>query len=240
MDKNIKQTAFDFKPSPAYLKEDFMASECNVRALNAIELFPNWPFFALSIYGPKGCGKTHLAHIFKQKVLSNIGKPTAFEMIDAKEVKMRKVPYLHKNFNYLVVENMRSGMDEEAFFHLFNLYQNEGGYLLLTSEIPLSRLPLKLADLKSRLKMVPSVAILEPSEDMLEALIVKLFTDRQIVVSLDVLNYILQNMERSFSYALKLVECIDEISLSLKRAVTIPIVKKAMQQIAHHEQQELF
>ena len=75
---------------------------------------------------------------------------------------------------------------------------------------------------------------------MLEALIVKLFSDRQIVISQEVLNYILQNMERSFSYAINLVERADELSLALKRAVTVPIIKKAMFDLSHNTQQELF
>jgi chromosomal replication initiation ATPase DnaA len=99
---------------------------------------------------------------------------------------------------------------------------------------------LKLPDLASRLNIVPSIPILRPDDEMLEALIIKLFSDRQINISSEVLNYTLQNMERSFSYAEKLVSEADKISLSLKRAVTVPIIKQAMHELAHNTQQELF
>lgn len=88
--------------------------------------------------------------------------------------------------------------------------------------------------------MVPRVPISEPDDEMLEALILKLFSDRGIMVSADVLNYIIQNMERSFSYALKLVDAADSLSLALKRAVTVPLIKEAMHQISHNTQEELF
>ncbi|MBR6327609.1 MAG: DNA replication protein, partial [Alphaproteobacteria bacterium] len=92
----------------------------------------------------------------------------------------------------------------------------------------------------SRLKMVPNVAILEPDDSLLEALIVKLFSDRQITVPADVVRYIVHNMERSFSYAIKVVERADELSLCLKRAVTLPIVKQAIYDISHNTQPDLF
>jgi hypothetical protein len=47
-------------------------------------------------------------------------------------------------------------------------------------------------------------------------------------------------MHRSFHYAHKLVEEIDNVSLSYKRAITLPIVKEAINNLAQHRQGELF
>lgn len=240
MNSSTEQYSFSFKPHEGYSRQDFMVSSCNKDALKAIERWPDWPFFALSIYGPKGCGKTHLAHIFQDTVALKSNKPLKAGIIKALEVKTSKVARLHAQNPCLIVEDISSKIDEEAFFHLYNLYHNEGGFLLFTSRVPLARLNFGLPDLKSRFKMVPGVPILEPDDEMLEALIVKLFSDRQITISLEVLNYIIQNMERSFSYAFDLVKRTDEISLALKRAVSIPIVKKAMFDLSHNTQQELF
>ena len=91
-----------------------------------------------------------------------------------------------------------------------------------------ARLPVTLPDLRSRLSIVPAIEISEPDDELLSALIIKLFMDRQITVSLDIVNYILVNMERSFAYAHKLVAEIDNISLAYKRAVSIAIVKKRL------------
>ena len=60
------------------------------------------------------------------------------------------------------------------------------------------------------------------------------------MISPEVLNYIIRNMQRSFSYARRLVEEVDMISLARKRAVTVPLVKEAMQTLDTHVQQELF
>ena len=98
----------------------------------------------------------------------------------------------------------------------------------------------RLPDLQSRLNMLPAIGISEPDDELLSALIIKLFMDRQITVSLDVVNYILVNMQRSFTYVHRLVKEIDDISLSYKRAVSIPIVKEAMAAIGQNRQGELF
>lgn len=74
----------------------------------------------------------------------------------------------------------------------------------------------------------------------MSALIIKLFMDRQITVSLDIVNYILVNMQRSFAYAEKLVNEIDNISLAYKRAVSVAIVKEAIAALNNNPQGELF
>ena len=98
----------------------------------------------------------------------------------------------------------------------------------------------KLADLQSRLNIIPAIAIGEPDDEMLAALIVKLFNDRQIMISQETLNYILQNIERSFSFAIKLVEEADFISLAKKRAMSVSIIKEAIEYLTSNMQADLF
>ena len=64
--------------------------------------------------------------------------------------------------------------------------------------------------------------------------------DRQITVSLDIVRYILVNMQRSFAYAEKLVNEIGNISLAYKRAVSVAIVKEAIAALNNNPQGELF
>ncbi len=240
MAQTNKQFPFSFEPAKQYSRQDFIVFDCNRDALKAVELWPDWSFFALLIFGPHGCGKTHLAHIFADHIQSLLQKPVSVSFIHAPDIKTSKVSYIHQHNPYLVVENVSAQVNEEALFHLFNIYQNEGGYILFTSCYPFARINFKLPDLKSRLNIVPRIPISTPDDQMLAVLIIKLFSDRQIMISEDVLNYIVQNMERSFDYAVRLVERTDNLSLSLKRAVTVPLVKVVMEELAHNTQPDLF
>ena len=217
-----------------------MANRCNEKALRAVEMWPEWPFFALVVYGPQGSGKSHLAHVFAEHAASCTERPFPVLIINAQEINNKNVARIHQENPCLVVENLTPRANNEALFHLFNLYQNEGGYILFTAEDAPARMRFKLPDLQSRLNMVPTIAIEEPDDEMLTMLVVKMFNDRQIMISPEVLNYIIRNMQRSFSYARRLVEEVDMISLARKRAVTVPLVKEAMQTLDTHVQQELF
>lgn len=240
MVSEVSQIPIKFEPNTLYGRDDFMVNSCNIDAVKMIESWPDWPFFAFSLFGPKGCGKSHLAHIFAETVAFKTKKPALVGFVKAEALNLKKVKKLHDEYLCLVVENLDDKLSEESLFHLFNLYQNEGGYLFLTSSKPLSHIHFDLLDLSSRLKMVPSIAVLEPDDQMLSALVVKLFSDRQILISEETLSYILHHMERSFSYAIRLVDEADAISLSLKRAVSISIVKQAMNHLSKKTQPDLF
>ncbi|MBQ8871010.1 MAG: DNA replication protein [Alphaproteobacteria bacterium] len=240
MNNKDRQIPLNFNPKPDYSRDDFMVSNCNLQAIRAIDSWPEWSFFAYVLYGPKGSGKSHLAHIFADHVMNTYYKPIAVKIINAKEITIKKANLLHEESPFLVVEDLNPKVDNEALFHLFNLYQNEGGHILFTAENAPARMHFKLPDLQSRLNIIPSIAIGEPDDLMLTALIVKLFTDRQIIISQEVLNYIIQNMQRSFSFALRLVEEIDFISMAKKRAVSVTIVKEAIEYLTANTQPDLF
>ncbi len=237
---NIHQLPFNFAHQPFMSKEDFIVSPCNAEAFQMMEMWPDWPVFGLCIYGPEHCGKTHLANIFAQNVAIKTNFPYPIPYLDAADIDVDMAPKLFELNRCLVVENLCENINEEALFHLFNWYRDEGGFILFTSHMAPARLNIKLRDLSSRLRMLPAIAIDEPDDELLSSLIIKLFNDRQILISPEVVNYILLNMHRSFDYAHKLVEEIDNISLSYKRAVSIPIVKEAIQSLEQKHQRELF
>lgn len=90
------------------------------------------------------------------------------------------------------------------------------------------------------MNIVPAVEIKEPDDELLSALLVKLFMDRQIMPRQSFISYILNNMQRSFAYARRLVAEIDNISLARKRAVTIALAREAVAVLNDNHQGELF
>ena len=68
-----EQLIFNFPFKRSYLSQDFYVSENNINAYKLIESWPNWPSRFINIFGPKGCGKTHLINIIKDKFIQEFG-----------------------------------------------------------------------------------------------------------------------------------------------------------------------
>ena len=66
--KMSEQLIFNFPFKRSYLSQDFYVSENNINAYKLIESWPNWSDKFINIFGPKGCGKTHLINIIKNKI----------------------------------------------------------------------------------------------------------------------------------------------------------------------------
>ncbi len=213
------QIPMDFGHFPAFSEADFLAAESNADALAWIRRWPEWPGFALALAGPPGCGKTHLAHMFRER---SGGVLLAAEALGGDDV---PVVAEHRT---VVVEDADRGVDEVALFHLHNILRETGRFLLLTGREAPARWSLALPDLRSRLAAAPVAAIHAPDDGLLEALLLKLFVDRQLRVGPDVLSFILPRMERSFAGARALVEAIDVAALARQRPVTVPLVRAVL------------
>ncbi len=89
-------------------------------------------------------------------------------------------------------------------------------------------LDVKLPDLRSRLRALPLVLIEAPDDTLLRAVLVKLFSDRQLAVEPHVIQHLALHMERSFEAAQRLVEACDQLALSRQRRVTRVIAAEAL------------
>ncbi len=234
------QLPFAFYHRPDFGRDDFMTAACNFEAFRLIDSWPIWTYFAACIYGPEGCGKSHLANIFSDKISLLEHYPYKIPQIKASDLTLDMPRQLLDTHQCLIVEDLNSHINQEAMFNLYNMYRDEGGCILFTSTEAPARINFSLPDLRSRMNIVPSVEIKEPDDGLLSALLVKLFMDRQITITPELINYILANMQRSFAYARKLVAEIDNVSLARKRAISIPIIKEAISNLENDTQGELF
>ncbi|MGC2415589.1 MAG: DNA replication protein, partial [Stellaceae bacterium] len=63
----MTQLAIDLPHRPAFGRADFLVSECNAAALQSIERWPDWPKPVLVLHGAAGSGKSHLAHLWRER-----------------------------------------------------------------------------------------------------------------------------------------------------------------------------
>lgn len=208
-----KQLSFELPFRPALGREDFLVAPCNFEAIAWIDKFPAWPFHAILIQGPAGCGKTHLGSIFSQHI---------FQATDLPDWQQTPV------FDKIVIENIdqiTTRSQEEALFHWYNLILEKGAYVLFSAR---QNPQFSLADLQSRINAVPHVKINMPDDDLIFALLFKGFGERQITVEPSVLSYIVHHTKRSFADIQNLILQTDKLSLELKRPITIPLIQKIL------------
>ena len=196
--------------------DDFMPADSNREALAWLERWPDWPAPALVLYGPAGAGKTHLAAIW---VARCDGLGLGPELGDVLELDASRC--------YLL-DPAEPIADEVKMLQLYNRLREDGGHLLLIARRPVTEWRIRLPDLRSRLAAAPSVAIRPPDDQLLAALFMKLFDDRQLQISEPVISYLLTHMERSFAAVHQLVEALDHLSLSRKRPITVPLARMAL------------
>jgi DnaA regulatory inactivator Hda len=215
-----RQLVLDLGHRPAFGRDDFLVAPGNHEAVDWIDRWPAWPGHALAIFGPAGCGKSHLVHVFALRAQARV--------LTAADITVANVPTLVENHAALALENGEAVADPRGLLHLYNAVKERAGHLLLASREPPARWPVTLPDLKSRVASVPAVRIAAPDDAMMEAVLVKLFADRQVTVAPDVIAYLLRHMDRTFAAARQIVAKADAAALAGKRAVTIPLIKDVL------------
>jgi chromosomal replication initiation ATPase DnaA len=224
-----EQLVFDLPFRPALDRENFLVSDSNFRAVDTID---NWPSYSGSetdyvkiICGPPACGKSHLAAVW--------GLKTGAYIITGTDLHLHALDKLMDEKALVVdgVENIRRDLltqsaNEEILFHLINNARQRRYPLLLTANMAPGHLQIELADLKSRLSALVVATMLPPCDMLMRAVLVKLFTDRQLKTDEKVVAYLVSRLERSFLSLNEIVSKIDRTTLSRKVPITVPMVRE--------------
>lgn len=215
-----EQLAFELPSRTASGREDFFVSPSNALALQKLDLWPNWPTGKLALIGPAASGKSHLVQVWAER--------TGGYVLDADNLSQHDLPTLIDKAS-IAVEGVdrivmlpakRRAETEEALFHLHNGLLNDGGTILFTGINAPTRWDIALPDLASRLNAAEIAQLDAPDDALLSAVLVKQFSDRQIDVSPDLIQYLLTRIDRSFEAAKTTVVALDRAGLSRKRAIT--------------------
>lgn len=198
-------------------RADYIVSDSNHEAVGLLDHGSNWPDGRLALVGPEGCGKTHLAMAWSDQV--------GARFVDGK-LNPRDVA----GTDCVVFEDcdrrLTSPEIEAALFHLLNILKDEGGKILLTARTPPARWEVTLPDLASRLSAITVAEVNSPDDELLEQLVIKLFSDREIVVNDRLATYIAKRTERSSAAIEAVVGALDARSLELGQPVSAKMAKE--------------
>ena len=212
-----EQLPLDLPVRSAMNAAGFVVSDSNRDAVAWTDRWPDWPNGILAVYGPPGCGKTHLAHVWLEKVRQASGtarflEPSALERLPQGE--------------HLILDGIR--LPEEHLFHLINHVRAERLSLLILDREPPARWPVRLPDLASRLAGVPAVEVAAPDDTLLAAVLAKHFTDRQVEVGPEVIAYLVNQIERSFSAAETAARRLDRAAMAKGTAISIRLARDVL------------
>lgn len=214
----IFQLPLDLGHRTATRRDDFLVTSSNQEAVAWIDRWPDWHSPVLVIHGPAACGKSHLSDVWALQASADVW--AIDDVISDKEMANNAALVIDRAD--LLIGDVEA---ETKLFHLYNMAKEHQGSILMTMARPPSQLDFCIPDLSSRLRSSQAVGIQAPDDVLLSAVIVKLFNDRQMKISPEVLNYILPRMDRSFDAARTLVERADALAMSKKKGISIPLIR---------------
>ncbi|WP_019218732.1 DnaA regulatory inactivator HdaA [Bartonella florencae] len=224
MNGREKQLPLNFSYNPVFQFDDLVVTESNRIAFQLVDHWPNWVFPIAVLVGKEGSGKTHFSSVWAQKAdalslhrneidqavaMASSGRSFLIEDIDADEI------------------------NETGLFHLINSVKqanlNTGqATVLITARTVPSAWNLKLNDLKSRLNSVMLVAINQPDDALLRAVAFKLFSDKQIIVHPDTVQYLVSRCERSLFALRRVIDSVDCLALQRKSKITRAVISEVL------------
>ena len=216
-DLNQEIIKFDYKKN--FKDDDFYVSESNKHIFELLNKWPKWEKNFLNINGENFSGKTHLINIFLKKFNGIKLESNSLNNNDLKDIK------IHQN---IVLENLNKKIDENLFFTLCNIIEQDNKYLIVTSKQPIVDIDFNLIDLKSRSKNFLLQNIEKPDDELIFALILKNLSDRQISIDKKLINYIIKRIDRSYGKIIDFIYKIDEVSLKKKRSIDFKIIKEVL------------
>ena len=217
-----EQLIFNFPFKRNYLKQDFYVSENNFKAFKLIESWPKWPSRLVNIFGPRGCGKTHLINILKSKINSIIKLSNNISVDILKEYKTKEC---------LIIDNYKGDVDEKILYSLINQANQDNKYIIISSLTSIKKLKTTLEDLKSRFTSFVDIGIDLPTDDLIRVILTKNFSDKQIQVSEKNIEYILRNIERSYEKINTFSNSIDSLSLTKAQPIKLHLIKKVLNEL---------
>ncbi|MFZ9635063.1 MAG: HdaA/DnaA family protein [Alphaproteobacteria bacterium] len=203
-------------------REDLAVGPPNREALAWIDAWPEWPGGGLVVHGPEGSGKSHLASIWASR--ARAGRIALDAPLDRLAGLSRPALLLED------ADRALAAGAAAAAFHAYNLGGQSGGTLLLTAREPAARWGVALADLRSRMQALPAAELKAPDDEMLAAVLAKLFADRQIPPDREIVHFIAARVERRLSTLGAVVDALDRAALAAGRGVTLPFVRQVLRE----------
>lgn len=177
------------------------------------------------IYGSKSSGKSHICEAIYNQYINS-----AF-FINDKSILLDNIPT--DFYELLIIDNLdkliSSKTDEEKIFTLVNNQILHKKPVLVSSSKDIKDCNITLEDLSSRLLSDKIFTIKDLDDSDKIEMMILYCSQRGLEISENVLHYIMNNCSRDLYFLCALIKNLDNVSLSMKKKITIPFIKKVIE-----------
>jgi DnaA family protein len=183
------------------------------------------------IYGAKDSGKTYLIQALCNQ-FNNQGKSSFFlPMRQAIELSVDILDSL-ENIELVCIDGLESLVGNRAWevglFNLINRSFNCNNRLIFTSAKNIDGMNFELKDLDSRLRKIQSHELHSLADDDILSALKHIANLRSIELGSKEAQYLLTYADRNISDLVKILESLDQLSMEMKRKITIPLIKEVI------------
>ncbi|MEN8175046.1 MAG: DnaA regulatory inactivator Hda [Pseudomonadota bacterium] len=179
------------------------------------------------LWGTPGCGRSHLLAATCRAAESR-GLASGYVPLGAPDVQPALLEGLEQG-DVLCLDDIQqiagSAAWETALFHLYNGCRDKGGLLVVSADAAAAKLPLQLADLKSRLSWGISFRIHALGDEDRLVLLGELARERGLELDEEAARYLLHRCPRDTASLVRLMERLDAAALAAQRRLTIPFIR---------------
>jgi len=218
--RDLNQLILKLNYENNFKDNDFYVSKSNKHIFDLLLNWPKWDKNFLNISGERCSGKTHLVKIFTKKFQGIILNADTLNNSDIKNVKI---------YQNIILDDLSNKINEELFYSLINIIEQDNKYLIVTSRLPIVNLNFNLNDLKSRAKSFLLYNVEKPDDEMMFAIILKNLSDKQISLDKKLIDFIIKRIDRSYSKIFEFIYKIDELSLKKKKSIDLKIIKEVLE-----------
>jgi chromosomal replication initiation ATPase DnaA len=203
-----RQLALPFPFQPGFAAADFLAARSNEAALAWLDRTADWPDHRLLLWGGAGRGKTHLLNVWAARTEAALVMGPSL-----------RDPSSVPEHGALAIDDVDLIVDETLLFHVLNIFRESSRSVLLAARTPPARWQIALPDLASRLRSITAVEIEPPEESLLQALLMRLLADRQLIVPQALQDWMLLRLPRTPAALREAVTLLDEDGGRIDRAL---------------------
>tara|TARA_B100001778_G_C18493737_1_gene586250 strand:- start:311 stop:1006 length:696 start_codon:yes stop_codon:yes gene_type:complete len=176
--------------------------------------------------GDNSSGKSHLCSAVATYTKKNIFFLSSLDIQEINNLQLN-------NVDLLIIDNIDKLINEhyleEKLFTIVNDSILMKKSIIITSTLSIKKINFQLPDLISRLKWDQVLEIIELDDNDKIKVLQKYAKERGWILEKKVCDYIMSHYRRDLYFLCNSIKYIDDASLSLKKNITIPFIKKIIE-----------